>query len=135
MTLAEFEEHLLRFGSDLEAWPPFLANDARDLLAKDPGATRMLGEFISFDETVSQAVQAPPFGSASIGHVLSALDRDEEAWRPARRFWIAAATASMLAFFAGVGATVVGLHHDDAAALPVALLGIAAGQGNIGGLL
>ncbi|MGK9231702.1 hypothetical protein KXS07_08740 [Inquilinus limosus] len=135
MTRAELDDALLRFGADLDRWPQKLAESARRLLARDPAAAAMLARFAAFEDTVGAAVRPPPSGAAEIGRILAAVEAEEGAWRPGWRFWAASAGASLLSLAAGavlVLATLPGRADLDMA---LAVLGLAAGQGDIGGLL
>ncbi|MGK9167053.1 hypothetical protein KXR53_12180 [Inquilinus limosus] len=135
MTRAELDDALLRFGADLDRWPPKLAESARRLLADDPEAVAILAKFVAFEEAVGDAVRPPSFGAAEIGRILAAVEAEEGAWRPGWRFWAASAGASLLSLAAGavlVLATLPGRADLDMA---LAVLGLAAGQGDAGGLL
>jgi hypothetical protein len=135
MTRDELDEALLRFGADFTRWPPDLAEAARRLAAEDRVAARMLADFRAFEQTVADAVRPPPFGAAEIGRVLGALDVPEDTWRPGAGFWIAGASASLASFAAGAAVMLATLSYDGVLDLPIALMGLATGQGDIGGLL
>jgi hypothetical protein len=68
-----------------------------------------------------------------IGAVLAALDSPAETWRPAPRFWIASAGVTALSFAAGflLMRALTNISPD----LPLAVIGLATGQADIGGLL
>jgi hypothetical protein len=135
MTRAELDEALLRFGADLDRWPQKLAESARQLMARDPAAVEILTRFAAFEDTIGAAVRPPPFGAAEIGRILAAVEAEEGAWRPGWRFWTASAGASLLSLAAGAMvmlATLPGRADLDTA---LSVLGLVAGQGDIGGLL
>jgi hypothetical protein len=135
MTREEFGEALLRLGAKLERWPRPEAEAARHLVASDQAAAKMLAEFAGFERTIADAVTPPPFGAAEIGAVLAALDGVERTWMPTSRFWLAGAGASALSFAAGV-AVMLAVHASQSGAeIPAAVVDIAVGQGNFGGLL
>lgn len=133
MTREEFGEALLRFGARLERWPQIERSEAERLVASDPLAARMLVDFTAFERTVSAAVEPPPFGAAEIGKVIAALDRTNETWWPAPRFWIASAGVTALSFAAGfvLILAMTEASHD----VPTEIIGLAMGQADIGGLL
>jgi hypothetical protein len=133
MTREEFGEALLRFGANLERWPREQAAAAERLLETDPLAAKMLVDFTAFERTIADAVEPPPFGAAEIGAVLAAIDQPNETWWPAPRFWIASAGVTALSFLAGfILARAMTVSSPD---LPLAIIGVAMGQADIGGLL
>jgi hypothetical protein len=134
MTREDFGEALLRFGPDLERWPGDLAQSAKGLVGDDPVAAKMLKDFAAFERTVAEAVEPPPFGAAEIGSVLTALDRSEETWSPARRFWLAGAGASAISFVAGF-VLMLAVIEAQGGAVPASIIGLAFGQADLGGLL
>jgi hypothetical protein len=133
MTREEFGEALLRHGPDFKRWPMELARSAGLLVASDPVAAKMLGDFAALERTLAAAVEPPPFGAAEIGSVLVALDRAEEGWAPARRFWIAGAGASVASFVAGFVLMLMTIVQGEA--IPASIIVLAFGQADIGGLL
>lgn len=135
MTRAELDEALLRFGADLDRWPQKLAESARQLMARDPAAAEILTRFAAFEDTIGAAIRPPPFGAAEIGRILATVEAEEAGWRPTWRFWTASAGASLLSLAAGAMvmlATLPGRADLDTA---LSVLGLVAGQGDIGGLL
>lgn len=135
MTRAELDEALFRFGADLDRWPQKLAESARELMGRDPAAAEILTRFAAFEDTIGAAIRPPPFGAAEIGRILTAIEAEEGAWRPGWRFWAASAGASLLSLAAGAMvmlATLPGRADLDTA---LSVLGLVAGQGDIGGLL
>jgi len=133
MTREEFSEALLRFGGNLDRWPQEARAAAQALVAADAEAARMLAEFSAFEQTVAEAVRPQPFGAAEIGAVLAAIGREEAAW-PTRGFWFLGAGASAVSFAAGF-ALVLFVVSGSGLDLPLPLVGMALGDGNIGGLL
>lgn len=134
MTLDELDRTLLRFGADLRRWPPAEAEAALRLMADDPSAIERIARFDAFERRVADAVRPPPFGGAETARVLAGVDAAEHAWRPARWFWFAGAGASALSFAAGALAALAIVPWQGDAGLPLSVLEIAAGQGDIGGL-
>ncbi len=134
MKTEELEELLLRFGADLSRWPQDIRAAAANLVAREPEAARLHAEFTALERNVAAAVEAPPFGAAEIGKVLSALDAEQRGWRPTRAFWIAGTGASAISFAAGFALTLWGVPAGEFDAV-LSLLALAAGQGEIGGLL
>ena len=132
MTREQFSEALLRFGGDLGRWPRAEAEAARALLASDPDAARRLAEFSAFEQTLAQAVESAPFGAAEIGMILAARDREEAAWWPAPRFLVAGAGVSALCFALGFVTVLTVAPPQD---VPAAIVGLALGQEDFGGLL
>lgn len=133
MTREEFSDALLRFGADLTRWPQEEAKVANRLLEADTGAAKIYNDFKSVEREVAAAIEPPPFGAPEIGAVLSALDRLEENWRPAPKFWIASAGVTALSFVAGFGLMLAAeLFSPD---LPRSVMGLAMGQAELGGLL
>ena len=135
MTRAEFDDALLRFGADLERWPPDLAAAARQLVAGDGEAAGMLARSTTFEETLADAVRVPPFGAAEIGRILAATEAEEAGWRPTWRFWAASAGASLLSLAAGAMLMLATLPGRTDLDLALSVLGMAAGQSEIGELL
>jgi hypothetical protein len=135
MTRAELDEALLRFGADLDRWPQRLAESARQLTARDPAAAEMLASFAAFEDTLGAAVRPPPFGAAEIGRILAAVEAAEEGWRPGWRFWATSAGASLLSLAAGAMVMLATLPGRGDLDIALSLLGLVAGQGDIGGLL
>jgi hypothetical protein len=133
MTREEFGEALLRYGANLGRWPEVQATAARQLVEGDPAAAKMLADFASFERTLADAVEPPPFGAAEIGAVLAALDRPVETWWPAPRFWIASAGVTALSFVAGF--MLIKAMTDASPDLSLSVIGLAMGQADIGGLL
>ena len=135
MTREEFDEALLRHGADLTRWPPREAEAARQLVAADREAAKMLADFAMFEQTVADAVRPPPLGAAEIGRVLTALEETSDTWRPGRGFWIAGASVSLLSFTAGAVLMIASLSSSGALDLALALADVASGGGEIGGLM
>jgi hypothetical protein len=135
MTREEFGEALLRFGAKLERWPLSEAEAAKRLMAGDPMAAKMLADFAGFERTIADAVTPLPFGAAEIGSVLAALDEAESGWSPTPRFLIASAGATALSFAAGFAVMLAMLASQSGAEVPSAIIDMAVGQGNLGGLL
>ncbi|WP_342237338.1 hypothetical protein [Inquilinus sp. OTU3971] len=135
MTRAEFDEALLRFGADLDRWPQKLAASARQLLGRDPAAVEILAQFAAFEDTVGAAIHPPPFGAAEIGRILAAVEAEEAGWRPTWRFWAASAGASLLSLAAGAMVMLATLPGRGDLDIALSVLGLVAGQGDIGGLL
>lgn len=135
MTRAELDEALLRFGADLDLWPEKLAESARQLLARDPAAVEILTRFTAFEDTLGAAVRPPPFGAAEIGRILAAVEAEEAGWRPGWRFWAAGAGASLLSLAAGAMVMLATLPVRGDLDIALSVLGLVAGQGDIGGLL
>jgi hypothetical protein len=135
MTRDEFDEALLRYGADFTRWPPREAEAARQLVAGDRDAAKMLADFRAFEDTIADAVRPPPLGTPEIGRVLASLDDTEETWRPGRGFWIAGASVSLLSFAAGAVLMVATLSSSGALDLALALVDVTAGGGEIGGLM
>ena len=135
MTRDEFGEALLRLGANLERWPRSDAEPAKRLVAGDPVAAKMLADFTAFERTIADAVRPPHFGAAEIGAVLGALDAAEATWSPTPRFWLAGAGVSALSFVAGFAVMLAMLSAQGDSGLPLSLIGLAAGQIDIGGLL
>ena len=135
MTRDEFDDGLLRYGADLTRWPPRDAEAARQLVATDRAAAKMLADFGAFEETIADAVRPPLFGPAELGRVLGALKQDEDTWRPSRGFWIAGASASLLSFAAGAVLMVATLSSSGVLDLALALAEAASGGAEIGGLM
>jgi hypothetical protein len=135
MTRAEFDDALLRFGADLDRWPPKLAAAARTLLAGDTEAAGMLARSAAFEETLAAAVRPPSFGAAEIGRILAAAEAEEAGWRPTWRFWAASAGASLLSLAAGAMLMLSTLPGRTDLDLALSVLGMAAGQSGMGGLL
>jgi hypothetical protein len=135
MTREELENGLLRWGGDVSRWPLEHARAARILVERDAAAARFLSDFVATESELAEALVPPPFGAPEVGHVLAALDAEGEDWRPGRWFWIGSAAASAAAFSSGAAAVL--LLFPSTAGLDVLLpiLGIAAGQGSIGGLM
>lgn len=133
MTREEFGEALLRFGSMLERWPQEEAKRAKRLIESDPLAAKMHLDFTAFERTLADAVEPPPFGAAEIGAVLAAIDQPNESWWPAPKFWIASAGVTALSFLAGF--ILVRAMTVSSPDLPLAIVGVAMGQADIGGLL
>lgn len=135
MTLDELDQALLRFGADLRYWPPTQADAARRLAGGDPVAAQRITQFAAFEHTLLEAVRPPPFGAADAARVLAGLDAADSAWRSARWFWIAGASASALSFAAGMLAMLaIGPAPADFE-LPLSVIELAAGQGDLGDLL
>jgi hypothetical protein len=135
MTRDELGEALLRHGADLTRWPSREAEAARQLVATDRAAAKMLADFGKFERTIADAVRPPPFGAAELGRVLGALEDKEDAWRPGRSFWIAGASASLLSFAAGAVLMVATLSSSGVLDLALALAEAASGGAEIGGLM
>jgi hypothetical protein len=133
VTRQDFDLALLRYGSNLDRWPPELAAKARRLVEGDPLAVKMLTEAVALDRAVAEAVQPPEFGAAEIGRILQTIDAEPEAWTPSRWFWIAGAGASALSFAAGFA--VMLMLQSASQALSPELVGLAIGNAEIGGLL
>jgi hypothetical protein len=135
MTRAELDGALLRFGADLDRWPQKLAESARQLAAGDREAAAMLARSAAFEETVRAAIRPPPFGAAEIGRILAAAEAEEGGWTPTWRFWAASAGASLLSLAGGAMVMLATLPGRSDLDLALSLLGLAAGQGDLGGLL
>jgi hypothetical protein len=135
MTREELDEALLRFGADLERWPVETAQAARRLIAGDPEAAKLLTDYAAFEETLTQAVKPPLFGAGEIGAVLAARDRQDAAWWPSPRFLIAGAGISALSFAIGFMVMLTSLAAQNNLDVPLALVGLAVGQADLGGLL
>lgn len=132
MTRQEFGEAMLRYGADLDRWPEAEAEAARRLLDSDPDAAKMRAEFAAFEHTLTAAVKAPPFGTAEIGAVLAARDRQAASWWPAPRLVLAGAGVSALCFALGFVTVLAIAPPQD---IPVPIIGFALGQEDFGGLL
>lgn len=135
MTRAELDAALLRFGADLDRWPQKLAESARHLAAGDREAAAMLARSAAFEETVRAAIRPPPLGAAEIGRILAAAEAEEGGWTPTWRFWAASAGASLLSLAGGAMVMLATLPGRGDLDLALSLLGLAAGQGDLGGLL
>ena len=135
MTRAELDEALLRFGVDLDRWPQKPAESARELMARDLAAAEMLTRFAAFEDALGAAVRPPPFSAAEIGRILAAVEVEEDAWRPTWRFWAASAGASLLSLAAGAMVMLATLPVRADLDIALSVLGLVAGQGDIGGLL
>jgi hypothetical protein len=135
MTRAELDEALLRFGADLDRWPEKLAESARQLMARDPAAVEILTRFAAFEDTIGAAIRPPPFGAAEIGRILAAVEAEDAVWRPGWRFWAASAGASLVSLAAGAMVMLATLPVRDDLDIALSVLGLVAGQGDIGGLL
>jgi hypothetical protein len=135
MTRAELDEALLRFGADLDRWPQKLAESARQLLARDPAAVEILARFAAFEDMVAAAVRPPPFGAAEIGRILTAVEAEKGVWRPTWRFWVASGGASLLSIAAGAMVMLATLPGRADLDIALSVLGLVAGQGDLGGLL
>lgn len=135
MTCEELEEKLFRWGAELRGWPADQAAAAQTLIDADPEAAQLLADFAAREGYIAEAVPLPSFGAPEIGNVLSRLDAEEENWGPGRRFWIASAIASAVAFSSGAVATLVLLPSMGGLDVLLPIIGIAAGQGNVGGLM
>lgn len=135
MTRAEFDAALLRFGADLNRWPARLAESARQLAAGDPEAAEMLARSAAFEDAVRAAIRPPPFGAAEICRILAAAEAEEGGWTPTWRFWAASAGASLLSLAGGAMVMLATLPGRGDLDLALSLLGLAAGQGDLGGLL
>lgn len=130
----ELEQLLLRFGSDPSRWPPDRADAARRFAQRNAHAARMLAGFAEFDHLVRAAVRPPPFEARHAARVLAHLDAVEQ-WHPGSRFWLAGASATALSFAAGALAAWVVLPPPEDLGAALTAIGIAAGNGGIGGLL
>jgi hypothetical protein len=135
MTREEFSEALLRFGADLGRWPKEGAQAARRLLDSDPDAAKILMDFTAFEQTLAQALKPPAFGASEIGAVLAARDRQDAAWWPAPRYVIAGAGLSVLSFAIGFAVMLTTLASQTSSDVPLAIIGLAVGQADLGGLL
>jgi hypothetical protein len=135
MTRDEFDEALLRYGADLTRWPPRKAEAARQLMAGDRDAAKMLADFSVFEHMIANAVRPPAIGAAEIGRVLGAIEAKNDTWRPGRGFWIAGASVSLFSFAAGAVLMVATLSSSGALDLALALGDVAAGGAEIGGLM
>jgi hypothetical protein len=135
MTREDFSEALLRFGADLGRWPREAAKEARRLVESDPAAAQLLMDFAVFERTLAQAVKPPAFGAREIGAVLAARDRQDAAWWPAPRFLIAGASLSVLSFALGFAVMLTALASQTSSDVPLAIVGLAVGQADLGGLL
>ena len=78
-------------------------------------------------------IGAANVGAAEIGAVLAAIDQPNESWWPAPKFWIASAGVTALSFIAGF--ILVRAMTVSSPDLPLAIVGVAMGQADIGGLL
>ncbi len=135
MTRGELDVALLRFGADLNRWPPRLAESARQLAAGDPEAAEMLAQSAAFEETIRAAIRPPPFGAAEIGRILAGAEVEEGGWTPSWRFWAASAGASLLSLAGGAMMMFATLPGGGDLDIALSVLGLVAGQGDLGGLL
>ncbi|WP_137392363.1 hypothetical protein [Rhodoligotrophos defluvii] len=135
MSRDEFEAALLRLGANFALWPDELRSQAQALVSEDPACAALLADFRAWERQLRAAVQPQPFGAADIGRVLSAVDAAEAGWRPGKSFWIAGASLSALSFVAGVVLMLQTLAPEDVLGVPLSFIALAAGQGDIGGLL
>ena len=92
---------------------------------------RVVEVFVEADQAVARGkllfrIDPQPFKIA--------LDRAEEGWAPARRFWLAGAGASVASFVAGFVLMLMTINVQGEA-IPASIIGLAFGQADIGGLL
>jgi hypothetical protein len=136
VTREDFSEALLHFGADLDRWPQVQAEAARRLISADAVAAKMLADSGTFERTIADAVEPPPFGAAEIGAVLGALPEARSASRFSPGLWLAgAAGVSLLSFIAGFTVMQANLAAQDQLGVPLAIIAFAMGDTSVGGLM
>ncbi len=83
LTLAKFEEMLLRYGSSPDQWSEEFSKSAQSLLARDRKAKAMLEEFAAFEATLCDAAKVDPKGAALTGQILTQISARTERGYPA----------------------------------------------------
>lgn len=75
MTLEEFDDHLLRYGHDLNKWPAHRRTEARQLCSANDTAQSLLAEAAALTGELQQALAPNEPDSAISARVQSALQR------------------------------------------------------------
>lgn len=134
MTLEELDQCLLRFGACLDRWPPTHAEAAHRLQATSPRAAERMARAAAFEDRLARALQPPPFTSVDTDRVLAHLDAETIAHWPPRGFWLAGGglSAASLALGILVAFTMGPVPTDQT--LPLSVIEIAVGHGDIGNL-
>lgn len=135
MTLEELDQCLLRFGAHLDRWPRNQAEAARCLQATSPRAAERIARAAAFEHRLAAALQAPPFTSIDTERVLAHLDADTAtpSWPP-RGFWLAGGGLSAASLALGILVALSTGPMPTEQTLPLSVIEIAVGHGDIGNL-
>ena len=75
----QFEQTVIRLGSDVEQWPDDLRDQARRVLANEPEARKFLGEWQAHDALLRKALIVDVRDSAITGTVLAGIHERKQA--------------------------------------------------------
>lgn len=126
MTLDQFEQTVLRLGSDVERWPDDMRAQARALLAAEPAVRERLREWQAHEASLEQALRVDVGASAVTGAVLAGV-RDR---RQGVRFPSSGRLAALAALSTACGvAAGVLIARLDAVLLNARVIDLALGGG------